>query len=63
MSSCPVDLQKRARYLQSIACLVKDVAKHDELQQQAQELLRKAKAISIEALRLVVPWLASVQRF
>ena len=48
-SSCPVDLQKRARYLQSIACLVKDVAKHDELQQQAQELLRKAKAISIEA--------------
>ena len=36
------DLARQARYLQSIACLVKDVAKHDELQQQSQELTRKA---------------------
>jgi hypothetical protein len=37
------DLLRRARYLQSIACLVKDAAKYDELQQQAQELLRKVE--------------------
>jgi hypothetical protein len=36
-------LERRARYLQSIACLVRDAAKHDELQQKAQELLVKAK--------------------
>ena len=36
------DLQRQARYLQSIACLVKDAEKHDELRQKAQELLAKA---------------------
>jgi hypothetical protein len=34
--------QRRARYLLSIACLVKDAAKHDELQQKAQCLLAQA---------------------
>ena len=37
-----VVLEKQARYLLSIACLVKDAAKHDELQQKAQELLVRA---------------------
>jgi hypothetical protein len=37
------DLEKRARYLQSIACLVKDAEKHDEIQQEVQNLLAKAK--------------------
>jgi hypothetical protein len=32
-------LEKQARYLLSIACLVRDAAKHDELQQKAQEIL------------------------
>jgi hypothetical protein len=32
---------RQARYLQSIACLVKDAAKHDELQQKSQELLMR----------------------
>ena len=36
-------LEKHARYLLSIACLVKDAAKHDELQQRAQELLGMAE--------------------
>jgi hypothetical protein len=36
-------LEKRARYLLSIACLVKDVARHDELQQKAQELFARAR--------------------
>jgi hypothetical protein len=40
------DLEKRARYLQSIACLVKDAAKHDELQQRARELLVKAEKMT-----------------
>jgi hypothetical protein len=39
----PDELRKQARYLLSIACLVKDAAKHDELQQKAQELLAEAK--------------------
>jgi hypothetical protein len=39
----PDELNRRARYLQSIACLVKDAARHDELQQKAQELLAEAK--------------------
>lgn len=33
------DLEKQARYLLSIACLVKDAAKHDELQQKANALI------------------------
>jgi hypothetical protein len=37
----PDQLRKQARYLLSIACLVKDAAKHDELQRKAQELLAK----------------------
>jgi hypothetical protein len=41
----PYQLRKQARYLLSIACLVKDAAKHDELQQNAQELLAKAKEV------------------
>jgi hypothetical protein len=40
------DLEKRARHLQSSACLVKDAAKHDELQQRAQELLAQAAKLS-----------------
>jgi hypothetical protein len=40
-----VDLERRARYLQSIACLVKDAAKHDQLQQEAQELMAKATKV------------------
>jgi hypothetical protein len=36
------DLERRARYLLSISCLVKDAAKHDELQQKAQGLLIQA---------------------
>lgn len=43
------DLSRQARYLLSIACLVKDAAKHDELQQKAQELL--AKALQSKPLR------------
>jgi len=39
----PDELRKQARYLQSIACLVNDAAKHDELQQKAQELIEKAR--------------------
>ncbi len=39
----PDELRKQARYLLSIACLVKDAAKHDEMQQKAQELLAEAK--------------------
>jgi hypothetical protein len=35
-------LEKQAGYLLSIACLVKDAAKHEELQQKAQELLARA---------------------
>jgi hypothetical protein len=38
----PDELRKQARYLLSISCLVKDVAKHDELQQQAKELIENA---------------------
>jgi hypothetical protein len=38
-----IETEKRARYLQSIACLVKDSAKHDELQQEAQALLAKVR--------------------
>jgi hypothetical protein len=36
------DPYRRARYLLSIACLVKDAAKHDELQQKAKCLLAQA---------------------
>ena len=39
------EMRKRARDLLSIACLVKDAAKHDELQQQARELLGKAESL------------------
>lgn len=39
------ELEKRARYLQSVACLVKDAEKHDELQQQARELLLKSETL------------------
>lgn len=39
------DLEKQARYLMSVACLVKVAAKHNELQQKAQELLEQAKRI------------------
>lgn len=35
-------LEKQARYLHSVACLVKYTEKHDELQRKAQELLAKA---------------------
>jgi hypothetical protein len=38
------ELTKQARKLLSIACLVKDAAKHDELQQNAQELSRQSRA-------------------
>jgi hypothetical protein len=41
----PVKLEKRARYLQSIACLVKDAEKHGELQRKARELLAKADGL------------------
>jgi hypothetical protein len=44
-SILPSDLQKQTRYLMSISCLVKDAAKHDELQQKAQGLLAQARAI------------------
>jgi hypothetical protein len=36
-------IEKQARYLLSIACLVKDATKHDELQQKAQNLLVQAE--------------------
>lgn len=39
----PDELRKQARYMLNIACLVKDAAKHDELQQKAQYLLAKAQ--------------------
>jgi hypothetical protein len=39
------DLQRQVRYLRSIACLVKDAEKHDELQQEAQGLLEKAAIV------------------
>ena len=41
------DLEKQARYLMSVACLVKDAVKHDELQRQAQELLRKGAMLRL----------------
>jgi len=37
-----ISLEKQARYLQSIACLVKDAEKHDEIQLKAQALLAEA---------------------
>jgi hypothetical protein len=37
-----VEMAKRARYLQSIACLVKDSEKHDELRRKAQALLTES---------------------
>jgi hypothetical protein len=37
-----IEMLKRARYLQSIACLIEDAQKHDELQQEAQTLLARA---------------------
>jgi hypothetical protein len=42
-------LQRKVRHLQSTACLVKDAQKHDELQQEAQELLAKAKQMAQNA--------------
>jgi hypothetical protein len=44
------DLEKQARFLLSIACLVKDAAKHDELQQKANALL-VASGIESEMIR------------
>jgi hypothetical protein len=44
------DLEKQARYLMSIACLVKDAAKHDELQQKARALLAEAENLRVSAL-------------
>jgi hypothetical protein len=44
--SNPDELRKQARYLLSIACLVKDAAKRDELQQKAGELLVKAQSLA-----------------
>ena len=41
----PDELRKQVRYLLSVACLVKDAAKHDELQQKAQSLLAKAESL------------------
>jgi hypothetical protein len=38
----PDELRKQARCLLSVACLVKDAAKHDELRQKAEELLASA---------------------
>jgi hypothetical protein len=43
--SNPDELKRRARYLQSIAALVKDAAKHDELQLKALDLLEKARQV------------------
>jgi hypothetical protein len=40
-----LELERQARYLLSIACLVKDAAKQDELQQKAQALLAKGRII------------------
>ena len=37
-------LERQARYLQSIACLVKDAAKHDELLQEAEKLFLAAES-------------------
>jgi hypothetical protein len=39
------DLRRKARYMLSIACLVKDATKHDELQQKAQKLLAEAEKL------------------
>ena len=38
----PDELRKQARYMLSVACLVRDGAKHDELQQKAEKLLAEA---------------------
>ncbi len=40
-------LERKARYLQSIACLVKDAAKHDELMAKAQALIDKAVRVRL----------------
>jgi hypothetical protein len=45
MKATPEQMERQARYLFSVACLVKDAAKHDELQRRAQELLAEAKVI------------------
>jgi hypothetical protein len=37
------ELEKQARYLRSVACLVKDAEKHDEIQREAQSLFAKAQ--------------------
>jgi hypothetical protein len=50
-NNSPGELRKRARYLLSIACLVKDAAKHDELQQKADYLLAEAAALRDNSLR------------
>jgi hypothetical protein len=39
------DLERQARYLLSIACLVKNAERHDELQLQAERLLSEAQTI------------------
>jgi hypothetical protein len=38
-------LENQARYLLSIAALVKDAEKHDELQRKAQDLFEKARQV------------------
>jgi hypothetical protein len=45
MKVTPEQMKKQARYLMSVACLVKDAAKHDELPQKAQGLLAEAERL------------------
>lgn len=50
MIKTAVALKKHASYLQSIACLVRDAEKHDELQVKARELLAECQKMqTIEA--------------
>jgi hypothetical protein len=42
------DLVRQARYLQSIACLVKYAEKHDELQANAQALMDAANLAGLQ---------------
>jgi len=41
----PEYYERQARYLQSIACLVKDAAKHDELQERGAQLVLQSDLI------------------
>jgi hypothetical protein len=40
------NLKKKARFLQSVAALVKDAAEHDRLQQEARMLLTRAAMLA-----------------